>query len=71
MKMSRDLEDNFRSVAAILIHELMHIYLNSRGIFYKTQQEYEEATDLACVLMGFGIPMINAKKAWSVDMGNM
>jgi len=67
VKMSKDMEDNFRAVSAILIHELMHIYLNSHGIFYKTQEEYEEATDLACVLMGFGIPMINAKKAWSVD----
>ena len=67
VKMSRALEDNFRSVSAILIHELMHVYLNSHGVFYKTQEEYEEATDLACVLMGFGIPMINAKKAWNVD----
>lgn len=67
VKMSKALEDNFRSVSAILIHELMHVFLNSHGIFYKTQEEYEEATDLACVLMGFGIPMINAKKAWSVD----
>lgn len=67
VKMSKDMEDNFRSVSAILIHELMHVYLNLHGIFYKTQEEYEEATDLACVLMGFGIPMINAKKAWRVD----
>lgn len=67
VKMSKDLEDNFRSVSAILVHELMHVYLNSHGIFYKTQEENEEATDLACVLMGFGIPMINAKRAWSVD----
>lgn len=67
VKMSKDMEDNFRSVSAILIHELMHVYLNSHGIFYKTYEEYEEATDLACVLMGFGIPMINAKRAWTVN----
>lgn len=67
VKMSKDLRDNFRSVSAILIHEMMHVYLNAHGISYKTQKENEEATDLACVLMGFGIPMINAKKAWSVD----
>ena len=67
VKMSKDLEDNFRSVSAILIHELMHVYLNLHGIFYETHSEYEEATDLACILMGFGIPMINAKKAWNVE----
>lgn len=67
VKMSKDLEDNFRSVSAILIHELMHIFLNLHGIYYETLEEYEEATDLACVLMGFGIPLINAKKAWTVD----
>jgi ribosomal protein S14/predicted RNA-binding Zn-ribbon protein involved in translation (DUF1610 family) len=67
VKMSKDLEDNFRSVSAILIHEMMHIYLNSRGVFYKTHEEYEEATDLACILMGFGVPMINSKRAWTVN----
>jgi hypothetical protein len=67
IRMSRDLEDNFRAVSAILIHEMMHIYLSTHGIFYKTTQEYEEATDLACVMMGFGIPLINAKRAWKVD----
>jgi hypothetical protein len=67
VKISKELEDNFRSVSAILIHELMHVYLNKHGICYQTQEEYEEATDLACILMGFGIPMINAKRAWNVD----
>lgn len=67
VRMSRELEDNFRALSAILIHELMHIYLNSHGVFYKKHEEYEEVTDLACVLMGFGIPMVNAKRACQVD----
>ena len=65
--MSKTLEDNFRAVSAIIIHELMHIFLNANGISYKTIIEYEESTDLACILLGFGIPIINAKRAWSVE----
>jgi hypothetical protein len=71
VKMSKELDDNFRCVSAILIHEMMHIYLNSHGIFYKTLEEYEEATDLACILMGFGIPMLNSKRAYEVDRSSL
>lgn len=67
--MSQDLQDNYRALSAILIHELMHIYLSNHGLFYKSQNEYEELTDLSCVLLGFGIPMINAKRAWHVERG--
>ncbi len=71
VRMSKALEDNFRAVSAVLIHEMMHIYLISRGISHPKPDEYEEATDLACVLMGFGIPMLNAKRAWQVDRGSL
>jgi hypothetical protein len=67
--MSQVLQDNFRALSAILIHELMHIYLSNHGLFYKSQNEYEELTDLSCVLLGFGLPMINAKRAWHVERG--
>lgn len=67
--MSRDLQDNFRALSAILIHELMHIYLGNHGLFYKSQDEREELTDLSCVLLGFGLPMTNAKRAWHVERG--
>jgi len=69
INMSQDLQDNFRALSAILIHELMHIYLSNHGLFYKSQNECEELTDLACILLGFGIPMINAKRAWHVERG--
>lgn len=69
VEMSQDLQDNFRALSAILIHELMHIYLGEHGLSYKSQDECEELTDLSCVLLGFGLPMINAKRAWHVERG--
>lgn len=65
--MSQDLQDNYRALSAILIHELMHIYLNNHGLLYHSYDEYEELTDLSCIMLGFGVPMINAKRAWAVD----
>jgi len=65
--MSRGLQDNFRALSAVLIHEMMHIYLGNHGLLYNSQQECEELTDLACVMLGFGVPLINAKRAWLVD----
>lgn len=67
VEMSQDLQENFRALSAILIHELMHIYLGEHNLLYKSKDEYEELTDLSCILLGFGIPMINAKRAWHVN----
>lgn len=69
VEMSQNLQNNFRAVSAILIHELMHIYLRNYALVYKSQNEYEELTDISCVLLGFGLPMINAKRAWHVERG--
>lgn len=69
VNVSQELQDNFHALSAILIHELMHIYLCNHGMVYKSQEELEELTDLACVLLGFGLPMINAKHTWQVKRG--
>jgi len=68
INISQDLQDNPRALSAIIIHELMHIYLSNQGLFCKSQT-YEELTDLACVLLGFGIPLINAKYALHAEKG--
>jgi len=67
VQMSEDLRDNPRALSAILIHEMMHIFLSNHNLSYTSTCELEELTDLCCVLMGLGIPLINAKQAWHVE----
>ena len=50
--------DRFAS-AAILAHEMMHLYLGRAGVRYAVRNDNERLTDVATIEAGFGILIVN------------
>lgn len=48
-----------RDIAAILCHEISHLYMELMGIEYEDKAQNEEATDIVAIILGFGKIMIN------------
>lgn len=44
----------FEHYVAIIVHEIIHHYLNERSIFFQDEYENEVLTDIAAIFMGFG-----------------
>lgn len=62
-----NIRNNGTEVAAVLCHEIMHLYLHRIGLELDDVQENELLTDLATIELGFGLPVLNGmsyKNSW-------
>ena len=59
VEINADLKDQPRTIAAVLGHEVAHIFLHRRGLGYEDTLENEVLTDVTAALFGFGALMLD------------
>lgn len=60
-----------KSVAAILAHEVAHIFLHRCGVRFPNEFENEVLTDTTAAYLGFGPTILNAATETKTDFGDM
>lgn len=59
ISLNKNLMNSSREVGAVLAHEIMHIYLNKKRLYFKNEVENEKIVDMCTILYGFGIVVMN------------
>jgi hypothetical protein len=53
-------QDDYRDISAVLAHEVAHVYLHKKGVYFPNELENELLTDTTAAYLGFGWPCLNA-----------